>query len=93
MKVLVINSGSSSVKAQLMETATGEVLAKAYCQRIGLDKAFMEYKNPEKHTIYAEMPTHREAFELFLNTLTGSELGVISSLSEIKAVGQLPVSY
>ena len=53
MKVLVINSGSSSVKAQLMETETGEVLAKAYCQRIGLDKAFMEYKNPEKHTIEA----------------------------------------
>ena len=93
MKVLVINSGSSSVKAQLMETETGEVLAKAYCQRIGLDKAFMEYKNPAKHVIEAEMPTHREAFELFLNTLTGKELGVISSLSEIKAVGHRTVNF
>ena len=93
MKVLVINSGSSSVKAQLMETETGEVLAKAYCQRIGLDKAFMEYKNPEKCVIEAEMPTHREAFELFLNTLTSKDKGVISSLDEIKAVGHRCVNF
>ena len=93
MKVLVINSGSSSVKAQLMETETGEVLAKAYCQRIGLDKAFMEYKNPEKHTIEADIPTHREAFELFLKTLTSKELGVIADLSEIKAVGHRTVNF
>ena len=65
MKVLVVNAGSSSLKAQLMETETGEVFAKAYCQRIGISGSFMEYKNPEKHTLYAEMPTHREAFELF----------------------------
>ena len=36
MKVLVVNAGSSSLKAQLMETETGEVFAKAYCQRIGI---------------------------------------------------------
>jgi len=93
MKVLVINSGSSSVKAQLMETSTGEVLAKAYCQRVGLDKSFMEYKTDKKHVIEAEMPTHREAFELFLNTLTSKELGVISSLDEIKAVGHRTVNF
>lgn len=93
MKVLVINSGSSSVKAQLMETSTGEVLAKAYCQRIGLDKSFMDYKTTEKHCIEAEMPTHKEAFQLFLNTLTDEKLGVIKSLDEIKAVGHRTVNF
>lgn len=93
MKVLVINSGSSSVKAQLMETETGEVFAKAYCQRIGLDKSFMEYKTTSKQVIEADMPTHREAFQLFLNTLTSADLGVISNLDEIKAVGHRCVNF
>ena len=35
MKVLVVNAGSSSVKAQLMETETAEVFASAYCERVG----------------------------------------------------------
>ena len=48
MLVLVVNAGSSSLKAQLMETDNGEVLAKAYCQRIGINGSFMEYKNPDK---------------------------------------------
>ena len=61
MKVLVVNSGSSSLKAQLMETSNGKVFAKIYCQRIGLDKPFMEYKTSEKRVIEAPMPTHKEA--------------------------------
>lgn len=93
MKVLVINSGSSSVKAQLMETSTGEVLAKAYCQRVGLDKSFMDYKTDKKYVIEQDMPTHREAFQLFLSTLVSKELGVISSLDEIRAVGHRTVNF
>ena len=87
MKVLVVNSGSSSLKAQLMETDSGEVLAKAYCQRIGLDKSFMEYKTNEKFVIDFDMPNHKVAFKLFLDTLTSSDKGVIKSLNEIKAIG------
>ena len=75
MKVLVVNAGSSSLKAQLMETETGEVFAKAYCQRIGINGSFMEYKNPEKIKVEADMPTHKEAFQLFLNYLTSKETG------------------
>ncbi len=93
MKVLVVNSGSSSLKAQLMETSNGKVLAKAYCQRIGLDKPFMDYKTSEKHVINAPMPTHKEAFQLFLNTLTSKDLGVIKSLDEIKAIGHRMVNF
>ncbi len=87
MKVLVVNSGSSSLKAQLMETDTGDVLAKAYCQRIGLDKSFMEYKTNEKVVIDFDMPNHKVAFKLFLDTLTSEDRGVIKNLSEIKAIG------
>ena len=93
MKVLVINSGSSSLKAQLMETSNGKVYAKAYCQRIGLDKSFMEYKTTEKQNIEANMPTHKEAFQLLFNTLTDKKLGVIKSLDEIKAIGHRVVNF
>lgn len=93
MKVLVINSGSSSLKAQLMETENGKVLAKAYCQRIGLDKAFMDFKTDEKRVINADMPTHKEAFQVFLNALTDKKIGVISNLSEIKAIGHRLVNF
>lgn len=93
MKVLVINSGSSSLKAQLMETDNGKVLAKAYCQRIGLDKAFMDFKTVEKRVINADMPTHKEAFQVFLNALTDKKIGVISDLSEIKAIGHRLVNF
>ena len=92
MKVLVVNAGSSSLKAQLMETETGEVMAKAYCQRIGIAGSFMEYKNPQKHVIEANMPSHKEAFQLFLNYLTSKETGVISNLNEIKAIGHRVVN-
>ena len=93
MKVLVINSGSSSLKAQLMETTNGKVIAKAYCQRIGLDKSFMEYKTSEKHIIEHDMPTHKQAFQLVLDTLTDKKIGVISNLDEIKAIGHRMVNF
>lgn len=37
MKVLVINAGSSSLKYQLLDTESGEVMAKGLCERIGID--------------------------------------------------------
>ncbi|MBE7076902.1 MAG: acetate kinase [Clostridiales bacterium] len=92
MKVLVVNAGSSSLKAQLMETTNGEVFAKAYCQRIGINGSFMEYKTSSKQVVEAEMPTHKEAFKLFLDYLTSAEHGVISSLDEIKAIGHRVVN-
>ena len=92
MKVLVVNAGSSSLKAQLMETETGEVFAKAYCQRIGINGSFMEYKNPGKIVVEADMPTHKEAFQLFLDYLTSKETGVIAGLDEIKAIGHRVVN-
>lgn len=88
MKVLVVNAGSSSLKAQLMETENGKAMASAYCERVGINGSFMTYKkNGEKLVVTQDMPSHKEAFQLFLNYLTSAETGVISSLDEIKAIG------
>ena len=93
MKVLVVNAGSSSLKAQLMETESGEVFANAYCERVGIGGSFMTYKkNGEKTVVNQEMANHTEAFQLFLDYLMGESTGVIKSLDEIKAIGHRVVN-
>lgn len=93
MIVLVINSGSSSLRAQLINTDNEQSLASAYCERIGIGGSFMTYKHPDKVKITKELPTHKEAFQLVLDTFMDHEIGVISSLDEIKAVGHRLVNF
>ncbi len=87
MKVLVINAGSSSLKYQLIETDTEAVLAKGVCERIGTDGALLNHSGKTSVKIQAPMPTHKEAIKLVLDALVNAEHGVISSMSEIAAVG------
>lgn len=93
MLVLVINSGSSSLKAQLMETESGEIFAKAYCERIGLDKSFTTFKAKEKTVIEKDMKNHKEAFQIVLDALMDKNIGVIKSLDEIVAIGHRMVNF
>ena len=91
MNVLVINAGSSSLKYQLLNPASGELLAKGLCERIGIDGRFT-YKPqlPGKEAIKAasvSMPTHSEAIQAVLNALVDAKNGVIGSMKEIDAVG------
>ena len=89
MNILVINAGSSSLKYQLLNPDTQEVLAKGLCERIGIDGKFT-YKAPGKQTIDAvdvAMPTHSEAIKAVLDALVDPSNGVISSMKEIDAVG------
>ncbi len=89
MKVLVINAGSSSLKYQLLDTGTQDVLAKGLCERIGIDGRFT-YKAPGRETVDAvsiPMPTHAEAIQAVLDALVDPANGVISSMKEIDAVG------
>ena len=91
MNVLVINAGSSSLKYQLLNPTTGELLAKGLCERIGIDGLFT-YKPqlPGKEAIKAasvSMPTHSEAIQAVLNALVDEKNGVIGSMEEIDAVG------
>jgi len=89
MNVLVINCGSSSLKYQLIDSETEEVLAKGLCERIGIDGSAITHtpENGEKITTKVDMPTHTEAVKLVIEKLTDSEVGVIKSLDEIGAVG------
>ena len=88
MNVLVINSGSSSLKYQLFDMTTGEVLAKGLCERIGTDGA-ITHKRPGKEDYKADiaLPDHDTALNLVLELLVSEEYGVVSDISEIQAVG------
>ena len=89
MNVLVINAGSSSLKYQLLNPDTQEILAKGLCERIGIDGKFT-YKPTGKTAVKAAdvaMPTHSEAIQTVLNALVDKDNGVIASMKEIDAVG------
>ena len=88
MKVLVINCGSSSLKYQLIDTESEDVLAKGLCERIGIDGRLTHTKSgSDKVTKDVAMPDHDKAVSIVLDTLTDPELGAVSSLEEIDAVG------
>ncbi len=91
MNILVINAGSSSLKYQLLDPESGVLLAKGLCERIGLDGKFTYKPQVEgksaKSAVDVAMPTHSEAIQAVLNALVDPEDGVLSSMSEIDAVG------
>ncbi len=88
MKVLVINAGSSSLKYQLIDMETEKAIAKGGCERIGLEKSFLKFKFDGKDiVIEKDMPDHKTAIELVLNTLIDKKYGAIKSMEEIDAVG------
>ena len=89
MKILVINAGSSSLKYQLMDSASHDVLAKGLCERIGIDGR-LTHKVPSKDLkkeFEIPMPTHSEAIASVLDALVSPEHGVIKDVKEIDAVG------
>lgn len=88
MNVLVVNCGSSSLKYQLIDSVTEEVLAKGLCERIGIDGVLTHQPAGKiKVKMDAPMPDHTVAIKLVLEQLTDENNGVISSLEEIGAVG------
>ena len=88
MNVLVINCGSSSLKFQLINAESEEVLAKGICERIGIDgRLTYQPEGGEKEKSEKAMPTHTEAIQFVIEALTNPETGVVNSLDEIGAVG------
>ncbi|MEY8522535.1 acetate kinase [bacterium 1XD8-76] len=89
MKILVINCGSSSLKFQLIDSETEAVAAKGLCERIGMEGSKLIYTpaGGEKQETEAPMEDHKKAVSLVIDALTDKETGVLSSLSEIDAVG------
>lgn len=89
MKILVINCGSSSLKYQLIDIHTEEVLTKGLVERIGIEGSRLEQKTPgkEKYVIETEMKDHKKAISLVFEALTDAKNGAIESLEEIGAIG------
>ena len=89
MKVLVINAGSSSLKYQLLDTESENVLAKGNCERIGIDGSRIIHKTTGKGEYVKEMPLsdHSAAMKLLVDTLVDPEVGCIKSTDEIEAIG------
>ena len=88
MNVLVINCGSSSLKFQLINSDSEQVLAKGLCERIGIDGS-LTYQPAGEEKVKSDkaMPTHTEAIQFVIDALTDDKTGVVKDLKEIGAVG------
>lgn len=89
MKILVLNCGSSSIKYQLIETATKVSEAKGVIERIGMSSAVLTHKpkDGEQIRIVGEILDHEIALEYVIAVLLSPNHGVLSDKSEIEAVG------
>ena len=87
MKLLVVNCGSSSLKYQLIDSATEEVSASGQCERIGLDGIFSIKVNGKKIEKEVDIPNHSVGMKTVLDALVDPEHAVLKSLDEIEAIG------
>jgi acetate kinase len=89
MKILVLNSGSSSVKYQLIEMDGEKVIAKGIVERIGSEDAIVRYERAgmDERRDTRPVPDHAAAIDAVLTTLLDRESGVIADQSEIAGVG------
>ncbi|MFS0636654.1 acetate kinase [Mesobacillus foraminis] len=85
-KMIAINAGSSSLKFQLFEMPSEEVITKGIVERIGLkDSIFTISVNGEKIKDVLDIPNHEVAVKMLLDKLISN--GIIQSLNEIEGVG------
>ncbi|MEE0866045.1 MAG: acetate kinase [Clostridia bacterium] len=88
MKILVLNSGSSSLKYQVIDMDTEEMLVKGYFERIGQPNSFLTHKvHGIKHKFEHQAKDHEQAIAFVLNRLTNDHYGVMKDLSELGGIG------
>lgn len=89
MKIIVLNCGSSSIKYQLFQMDTKEVLAKGVVEKIGLHGSFIKHERNDGDKLYleGEIYDHQAGIEYLLGILTSAKHGSIKSFEEIDAVG------
>lgn len=89
MKILVINSGSSSLKYQLVDMRDETILAKGICERIGTEDGHFKHLTYDKRKIDEKliMKDHKQALLHVKDILTDKNFGVINNLNELSAVG------
>ena len=88
MKIVIINSGSSSIKYQLIDMPTKEVICSGMIDRIGLDTSNFTYKtNKDSIEEILPIPNHKVGLEKISNLLMDEKVGIIKGTAEIEAVG------
>ncbi|MEN6357736.1 MAG: acetate kinase [Armatimonadota bacterium] len=91
MKILVLNSGSSSLKYQLIDSESEEVLAKGLAERIGTAGGGGRVKHEcvanGKAEVNVDMADHAEAIDHVFALLKDPKVGAVKSMDEISAVG------
>jgi acetate kinase len=92
VKLLVLNSGSSSVKYSLFEMEGERVLAEGIADRVAVDggeKAELTHHVPgrERYVLARTLSTHETAVALIIETLTSPQVGVLASVEDIRAIG------
>ncbi len=89
MIILTLNCGSSSVKYQVFNWETKDILAVGIVEKVTFSGSFINHKvkGRDEYTLLQDCPTHTDAVDLIIKTLTSKEQGVISDMSVIKAVG------
>ncbi|MFW5976574.1 MAG: acetate/propionate family kinase [Bacillota bacterium] len=89
MEILVLNSGSSSIKFKLFNMENEKVIAQGTVDRIGIDNSYLKYENIEgiDTKIKSEIPDHATGIELVRDSLLDKKIGVLKDLDEINAVG------
>ncbi|MDR0502923.1 MAG: acetate kinase [Treponema sp.] len=89
MIILTLNCGSSSAKYQVYDWESKDVLAVGIVEKVTIGGSFITHKAKGKEEVVFEhdCPTHTDAINLIIKTLTSKDTGVISDMSVIKAVG------
>ncbi len=88
MKILVLNSGSSSLKYQLIDMDAKQVLAKGNFERIGEAESFLTHKvRGDKFVINTPVYTHKDALDIIISELLNPKYDTLSSLNQINGVG------
>ena len=89
MKILVLNCGSSSLKYQIIDMDTKDVLCKGLCERIGIEGSMLTHKVPGKDDFVQKeaMPDHNKAVRMVMDAITDPQHGVVKSVDEIDAIG------
>ena len=88
MKILVINSGSSSLKYQVIDMETNERLVKGNYERIGQPGSFLTHKvNDVKRRFEHQVKNHEEAVKFIIARILNRHYGVMKSLDELAGIG------
>ena len=88
MKILIINSGSSSIKYQLIQMPSQQVICSGMLERIGLDNAVIHFKSDQNDIEeILDIPTHQIGLEKIASLLLDDKIGVLKKADEINVVG------